>query len=77
MTGSQSIKRWYGVHKWTSLICTAFMLLLCITGLPLVFHHEIEEWLEHGDDHHAIAAVAPGEASPDLDRMLAKALERH
>jgi len=36
-----SIKTWAWVHKWSSLICTVFMLLLCITGLPLIFHHEI------------------------------------
>ncbi|GAA4807616.1 PepSY domain-containing protein [Olivibacter ginsenosidimutans] len=30
-------------HKWTSLICTLFLLLLCVTGLPLVFHEEIDD----------------------------------
>ncbi|WP_022949142.1 PepSY-associated TM helix domain-containing protein [Methylohalobius crimeensis] len=34
--------KWYQIHKWTSLICTAFILLLCITGLPLIFHDEID-----------------------------------
>jgi uncharacterized iron-regulated membrane protein len=37
-----SIRKWYLAHKWTSLICTAFLLMLCITGLPLIFHEEIE-----------------------------------
>ncbi|MCB5190938.1 PepSY domain-containing protein [Methylobacillus arboreus] len=37
-----SIRKWYLVHKWTSLVCTAFLLMLCITGLPLIFHEEIE-----------------------------------
>ncbi|MDO9051392.1 MAG: PepSY-associated TM helix domain-containing protein [Methylotenera sp.] len=37
----QSLKTWAWVHKWSSLICTVFMLLLCLTGLPLIFHHEI------------------------------------
>lgn len=37
-----TIRKWYLVHKWTSLICTAFLLMLCITGLPLIFHEEIE-----------------------------------
>ena len=36
--GTRSLRRWGFVHKWTSLICTLFMLLLCITGLPLIFH---------------------------------------
>ncbi len=40
-----SIKTWAWVHKWSSLICTAFMLLLCLTGLPLIFHHEIAHLL--------------------------------
>jgi uncharacterized iron-regulated membrane protein len=42
---AQSIKRWSFVHTWTSLICTAFLLLLCITGLPLVFKDEIDDWI--------------------------------
>jgi uncharacterized iron-regulated membrane protein len=36
-----SLRRWSWIHKWTSLISTVFMLLLCVTGLPLIFHHEI------------------------------------
>jgi uncharacterized iron-regulated membrane protein len=38
---STTYRRWYWVHKWFSLVCTLFMLLLCDTGLPLIFHHEI------------------------------------
>lgn len=38
----KTAKRWFNWHKWTSLICTLFLLLLCITGLPLIFHEEIE-----------------------------------
>ena len=34
---------WSVVHTWTSLISTLFLLLLCLTGLPLIFHHEIDE----------------------------------
>ena len=37
-----TIKAWYLVHKWTSLVCTAFALMLCVTGLPLIFHDEID-----------------------------------
>ena len=39
---ASTIKTWYLVHKWTSLVCTLFMLLLCLTGLPLIFHEEIQ-----------------------------------
>ena len=41
----KSLKTWAWVHKWSSLICTAFMLLLCLTGLPLIFAHEIDHLL--------------------------------
>ncbi|MEE2732557.1 MAG: PepSY domain-containing protein [Pseudomonadota bacterium] len=40
-----NVKLWFLVHKWTSIICTAFLLLLCITGLPLIFSEEIEHEL--------------------------------
>ncbi|MFI3157031.1 MAG: PepSY domain-containing protein [Methylococcaceae bacterium] len=45
MLTTGSIKLWYRVHKWTSLICTLFMLLLCLTGLPLIFAEEIDHAL--------------------------------
>lgn len=32
------------MHKWTSLVCTLFLLLLCLTGLPLIFKDEIGIW---------------------------------
>lgn len=73
MTGSLHIRRWYAVHKWTSLICTIFMLLLCLTGLPLIFHHEIEDWL--AEEHHAPAATTA--VAPNLDRMVTQALTLH
>ena len=41
MPTARSIRTWSWIHKWTSLVCTVFMLLLCLTGLPLIFHHEI------------------------------------
>ena len=38
---TRALRAWSWVHKWTSLVSTVFMLLLCLTGLPLIFHHEI------------------------------------
>lgn len=46
------MRRWVWVHKWSSLISTVFLLLLCITGLPLIFHEEIDELL-----HDSVAPV--------------------
>ncbi len=37
-----TVRTWYRLHKWSSLICTAFLLMACITGLPLVFGNEIQ-----------------------------------
>ncbi|SEL91320.1 Uncharacterized iron-regulated membrane protein [Roseateles sp. YR242] len=56
MLSSRAIRIWTWIHKWTSLICTLFMLLLCLTGLPLIFHHEIGHLL--GDEIEAPALTA-------------------
>ncbi|MEK6763090.1 MAG: PepSY-associated TM helix domain-containing protein [Nitrospirota bacterium] len=45
MPTSGTFKTWYLVHKWTSLVCTVFLLLLCLTGLPLIFGEEIDHLL--------------------------------
>lgn len=37
-----TIRTWSRVHSWTSLLCTLFLLMLCLTGLPLIFHDEID-----------------------------------
>ena len=42
---SSTIRRWSFIHTWTSLICTLFLLLLALSGLPLIFHHEIDHLL--------------------------------
>jgi uncharacterized iron-regulated membrane protein len=65
-----TLGRWRWVHQWSSLVCTAFMLLLCATGLPLIFQHEITHWL-HSDIEPR--AVAPGTPDASLDRVLAAA----
>jgi uncharacterized iron-regulated membrane protein len=50
MLSAPAIRKWYLVHKWTSLICTLFLLMLCITGLPLIFYHEIDHALGYSVD---------------------------
>ncbi|WP_374309441.1 PepSY-associated TM helix domain-containing protein [Methylocella sp.] len=46
MPTSSRLRRWAFVHKWTSLISTLFLLVICVSGLPLIFSDEIEGWLE-------------------------------
>ena len=55
------------VHTWTSLISTVSLLLVCLTGLPLVFHHEIDELLGYAPqpEAHASAARATPQAVAD------------
>jgi uncharacterized iron-regulated membrane protein len=56
---ARSIKTWCQVHKWTSLISTAFLLLLCITGLPLIFYHEIDHALGYDIEAPPMPAGTP------------------
>ncbi len=73
MNGS-SLKRWTWIHKWSSLVCTVFMLLLCLTGLPLIFHHEIGHLL--GTEVEAPPMPA-GTPRASLDRVLEVARAQH
>jgi len=66
MTAAASLKTWYWWHKWTSLVCTVFLLIICITGLPLVFHEEIEHWLEEGKPFAVVDAGTPRVATDQL-----------
>ncbi len=65
-----TIKRWSFIHKWTSLVCTLFMLLLCVTGLPLIFHHEIDRMLGNEIGAPAMPADTPRAST---DRLAAAA----
>lgn len=42
MLNSARVRMWYRLHRWASLICTLFILISCVTGLPLIFHDEVE-----------------------------------
>lgn len=68
-----TIRRWSFVHTWTSLICTLFLLMLAITGLPLIFHHELEHLLGEAPELREMPADIP-----HLDlQQLVSAAERH
>ncbi|RYX93891.1 MAG: PepSY domain-containing protein [Comamonadaceae bacterium] len=71
---SQAIKTWSWLHKWTSLVCTVFMLLLCITGLPLIFHHEIGHLLGQETEAPEMPATAP---RASMDVVMKTALDRY
>ena len=71
---SRGIKAWAWVHKWSSLSSTVFMLLLCITGLPLIFHHEIGHLLGTEVEAPKMTADTP---RASLDRVLEVARAKH
>jgi len=67
---ARSVRIWTVVHKWTSLVSTVFLLLLCLTGLPLIFHHEIDELLGYAVPPDSVLA---GEKAT-VDRIAEAAL---
>jgi uncharacterized iron-regulated membrane protein len=65
---SQSLRRLYLVHRWASLPPTIFLLLLCLTGLPLIFHAEIDRML------NPLSHPAATDVPKDVETILATAL---
>lgn len=70
---AKSLRIWTWLHTWSSLVCTAFMLLLCLTGLPLIFHHEIGHLLGTEVEAPPMPADAP---RASMDAVLAGAQAR-
>lgn len=62
---SSALRRWFWVHKWSSLVCTVFLLVLCITGAPLVFREELADLF---DDALPYASVPDGTPNISIDR---------
>ena len=67
-----TLRAWFHVHRWSSLVCTLFLLLLCVTGLPLIFWHEILH-LTGGEPELAAAPAVARPASGDT--LVASALQ--
>jgi uncharacterized iron-regulated membrane protein len=67
----KTVRRWSFILTWTSLICTLFLLLLALTGLPLIFHHEIEELL---GDAPRVRELPADTAHLDLQQLVDAAL---
>ncbi|GAB3799629.1 PepSY domain-containing protein [Spirosoma humi] len=73
MSTANQVKTWFQIHKWTSLICTAFLLMLCLTGLPLIFHEEIEAL----EGKPPLAPALPaGTPTVPLERLAQKARQQ-
>jgi uncharacterized iron-regulated membrane protein len=60
----EALRRWDAAHSYSSLACTFFLLLLCLTGLPLIFSDDLAP---------APPAIAEsGRAPLPLDAIVAK-----
>jgi uncharacterized iron-regulated membrane protein len=68
-----TLRAWSWLHKWSSLVSTLFLLVLCLTGLPLIFHHQIGAWLGTEVVSPAMRADAP---RITLDQVMAVARAR-
>ncbi|BBC71018.1 peptidase [Altererythrobacter sp. B11] len=61
-----TLRRWSKIHSWTSLFCTLFLLMLCLTGLPLIFHDDIDSLTgAHLQEQWDDAALVPLDAAVD------------
>lgn len=73
-----TLRQWYLVHKWTSLVCTVFLLVLCLTGLPLVFHDELAVWLgEAVEPPKHVTAIEPVNLQKLVDEAQARLPHDH
>jgi uncharacterized iron-regulated membrane protein len=69
----KTFRSWYLIHKWTSLLCTVFLLMLCLTGLPLIFSDDLAVWLgEAVEPPEHVQATAP----VSLEALVTDARER-
>ena len=73
MLSQRALKTWSWLHKWSSMVSTVFLLLLCLTGLPLIFHHQLDRWLGNEVQAPAMSADAP---RASLDEVMKTAKQR-
>lgn len=65
-------KLWTAIHKWTGLISGLFLLLLFITGLPLIFREELEHLSGEIEAPELEADLPPA----SLDTLIKKARDQ-
>lgn len=62
---------WYKLHKWASLICAVFLLIMCVSALPLIFKREIADFNQL--NRSAVSENAKG-TRPSLDKLAEESL---
>lgn len=66
MIRGHSLRVWARIHSWTSLIGTLFLLMLCLTGLPLIFHDEIDDLFEQHVEAPPMLAGTPARSTDEV-----------
>lgn len=61
-------KRLFQIHSWIGLIGAIALVLIGLTGSVLVFHEELDRWL-----NPSLLTVEPGRQRLSLDTLLARA----
>ncbi|WP_438276357.1 PepSY-associated TM helix domain-containing protein [Nitrobacter sp.] len=62
----RTLRIWIWLHKWSSLISMVVLVMLCLTGMPLIFAEEIDHWLEPHPPAKQVQAGTPAPALQDL-----------
>lgn len=68
---ARTLQRWTVLHRWSSLFVTANLLLLSLTGLFLIFHHEVDDALGLGPKVEPRAGAVPISMSRTVELALA------
>jgi uncharacterized iron-regulated membrane protein len=74
ITGTMRLRGLVWIHRWSSLACTLFLLMTCLTGLPLIFKEEIDDWLSEDLAYEDLPAETP---HVDLDRIVRASIARY
>lgn len=69
-----SLQIWDSIHRWSSLICTISLLILCLSGLPLIFHEEIKSLTEN---HPSTTGAGIASSPRGIDATIKAALADH
>ena len=73
---ASTLRTWYAIHRWTSLVCTLNLLVLCLTGLLLIFHDDIDDLFGQGHPETALAHNA-GKPRPSVQSLVDVAQAMH
>ena len=73
----RSLRVWAWLHTWSGLVCTLFLVLLCLTGLPLIFHDEIDHLSGNEFTPPELTAAEAAAPRASLDTVLAAARARY